>query len=160
MTPDDQTQPEDATRELLGAYALDAVDDVERRRVEKLLASGGAAQTELEQFEGVVDALGDAVEVDPPASLWTSIQNAIDAEGAVARSDTTEPGTNNFFLEQEVDLPHTRSCCGSGACRICNRRLNFRECSSGQQRPRHHRRYDSDGQRCRIETWFADGRSF
>lgn len=83
MNPEDQTQPEDATRELLGAYALDAVDDVERRRVEKLLAIDGAAQTELEQFEGVVDALGDAVEVDPPASLWTAIQNAIDAEDAV-----------------------------------------------------------------------------
>lgn len=34
----------DQTRELLGAYALDAVDDVERRRVEKLLASDPSAR--------------------------------------------------------------------------------------------------------------------
>jgi anti-sigma-K factor RskA len=91
MTPKDQTQPEDATRELLGAYALDAVDDVERRRVKKLLASDGAAQTELDQFEGVVDALGDAVEVDPPASLWTAIQNAIDADVAVDSPTQASP---------------------------------------------------------------------
>ena len=36
--------PEDQTRELLGAYVLDAVDDVERRRVENLLAIDPSAR--------------------------------------------------------------------------------------------------------------------
>ncbi len=91
MTPEDQKQPEDAARELLGAYALDAVDDVERRRVDRLLANDASAQTELEKFEGVVDALGDAVEVDPPASLWASIQDAIDVEGAGNKASQSLP---------------------------------------------------------------------
>lgn len=83
MTSEDQTQPEDATRELLGAYALDAVDDVERRRVERLLASDTTVQSELEQLRLAVDQLGDAAAVDPPAGLWESIQTAIDTESAV-----------------------------------------------------------------------------
>lgn len=55
----------DQTRELLGAYALDAVDDVERRRVEKLLASDPSARDEVEQLRRVADKLGNAAESAP-----------------------------------------------------------------------------------------------
>ena len=83
---------EDPTRELLGAYVLDAVDDVERRRVENLLASDPSARDEVEQLRLVADKLGNAAESAPPAQLWESIQLAIDAEPVVHQnSGSTEP---------------------------------------------------------------------
>ena len=54
--------PEDQTRELLGAYVLDAVDDVERRRVENLLAIDPSARDEVERLRRVADKLGNAAE--------------------------------------------------------------------------------------------------
>ena len=84
--------PEDPTRELLGAYVLDAVDDVERRRVENLLASDPSARDEVEQLRLVADKLGNAAGSAPPAQLWESIQLAIDAEPVAQQtSGSTEP---------------------------------------------------------------------
>jgi anti-sigma factor RsiW len=84
--------PEDPTRELLGAYVLDAVDDVERRRVENLLASDPSARDEVERLRLVADKLGNAAESAPPAQLWGSIQLAIDAEPVAQQtSGSTEP---------------------------------------------------------------------
>jgi len=83
---------EDQTRELLGAYALDSVDDVERRRVENLLASDPSARDEVERLRLVADKLGNAAESAPPAQLWESIQLAIDAEPVAQQtSGSTEP---------------------------------------------------------------------
>ena len=84
--------PEDPTRELLGAYVLDAVDDVERRRVENLLASDPSARDEVERLRLVADKLGNAAESAPPAQLWESIQLAINAEPVAQQtSGSTEP---------------------------------------------------------------------
>ncbi|MGO1336797.1 MAG: RskA family anti-sigma factor, partial [Cellulosimicrobium funkei] len=43
-------------RDLLPAYALDAVDDVERRAVERLLAADPDARRELDEYRDVVAA--------------------------------------------------------------------------------------------------------
>jgi anti-sigma-K factor RskA len=84
--------PEDPTRELLGAYVLDAVDDVERRRVENLLASDPSARDEVEQLRLVADKLGNAAGSAPPVQLWESIQLALDAEPVAQQtSGSTEP---------------------------------------------------------------------
>jgi anti-sigma factor RsiW len=84
--------PEDQTRELLGAYVLDAVDDVERRRVENLLASDPSARDEVEQLRLVADKLGSAAESAPPAQLWESIELAINTETVAQQiSGSTEP---------------------------------------------------------------------
>jgi anti-sigma factor RsiW len=84
--------PEDPTRELLGAYVLDAVDDVERRRVENLLASDPSARDEVEQLRLVADKLGSAAESAPPAQLWESIELAINTEPVAQQiSGSTEP---------------------------------------------------------------------
>jgi anti-sigma factor RsiW len=84
--------PEDQTRELLGAYVLDAVDDVERRRVENLLASDPSARDEVEQLRLVADKLGSAAESAPPAQLWESIELAINTEPVAQQiSGSTEP---------------------------------------------------------------------
>lgn len=83
---------ENQTRELLGAYALDAVDDVERRRVEKLLVSDPSARDEVERLRLVADKLGNAAASAPPAQLWESIQSAIDADSSARKpSGSTEP---------------------------------------------------------------------
>lgn len=82
----------DQTRELLGVYALDAVDDVERRRVEILLASDPSARDEVERLRRVTDKLGNAAESAPPAQLWESIQSAIDADSPAHNPlGSTEP---------------------------------------------------------------------
>ncbi len=82
----------DQTRELLGAYALDAVDDVERRRVEKLLASDPSARDEVERLRLVADMLGNAAESAPPAQLWESLQSAVNTDSSARKpSGSTEP---------------------------------------------------------------------
>ncbi|MFI2568212.1 anti-sigma factor domain-containing protein [Cellulosimicrobium funkei] len=58
-------------RDLLPAYALDAVDDVERRAVERLLAADPDARRELDEYRDVVAAF--AVESDPPPALRDAV---------------------------------------------------------------------------------------
>lgn len=83
---------EDQTRELLGAYALDAVDDVERRRVEKLLVSDPSVRDEVERLRLVADELGNAAESAPPAQLWESLQSAVNTDSSARKpSGSSEP---------------------------------------------------------------------
>lgn len=64
--------------ELLGAYVLDAVDDVERRRVERAAAADPQLAAEIERLRVASDALGDVADFAPPAGLWESIQSEIE----------------------------------------------------------------------------------
>ncbi|MBD5786131.1 anti-sigma factor [Cellulosimicrobium terreum] len=57
--------------DLLPAYALDAVDDLERRAVERLLASDPDARRELDEYRDVVSAF--AVDHEPPASVRDAV---------------------------------------------------------------------------------------
>ncbi|MET4226446.1 anti-sigma factor [Oerskovia enterophila] len=57
----------DDPRDLLGAYALDAVDDLDRRVVDRLLATDPDARRELDEHRAVVAAL--TVDTPPPAGL-------------------------------------------------------------------------------------------
>ncbi|MBX9244759.1 hypothetical protein ICW40_08035, partial [Actinotalea ferrariae] len=47
-------------RDLLGAYALDAVDDLERRAVERLVARDPEAAAELAELRATAAELGAA----------------------------------------------------------------------------------------------------
>jgi len=84
----DQTDPRpgpdpEIADELLGAYALDALDDDERRLVEHRLATNPAAQAEVDRMTRAIDEVVDAQvdleaghEIDsprPPADLWARI---------------------------------------------------------------------------------------
>jgi anti-sigma-K factor RskA len=69
--------PDDVS-ELLGAYVLDAVDEFERRRVERAADADPEVAAEIESLLIVVDGLTDAVAVDPPAGLWDSIRSGVD----------------------------------------------------------------------------------
>ncbi|MFD6136935.1 hypothetical protein ACFWEK_16225, partial [Isoptericola sp. NPDC060257] len=67
--PDDDT-----TRDAwdpLPAYALDAVDDLERRAVERLLESDPDARRALDEYRDVVAAF--AVEEEPPAHVRDAV---------------------------------------------------------------------------------------
>lgn len=88
-------QPNDDVTELLGAYVLDAVDDVERRRVERARENNRQVENEITQLQYAVDALADAVEVEPPASLWQSIQSSI-ADDHVQSQDKGVPRQSNI----------------------------------------------------------------
>ena len=60
-------------RELLAAYALDAVDDVERRAVERLVAQDPSAARELATLREVTTMLGVAVSSPPPAAVRAAV---------------------------------------------------------------------------------------
>ncbi|WP_369369782.1 anti-sigma factor [Promicromonospora sp. Populi] len=57
--------------DLLPGYALDALDDLDRRAVERLLESDADARRELDEYREVVAAF--AIETEPPAALRASV---------------------------------------------------------------------------------------
>jgi anti-sigma-K factor RskA len=58
---------------LTGAYVLNALDDVERRRFEQHLASCASCQDEVESLRVTVDDLAGAASEEPPLSLKASV---------------------------------------------------------------------------------------
>jgi anti-sigma-K factor RskA len=72
MTPDDHFD------ELLGAYALDAVDDLERRRVEAYLADHPEARAEVWQMRQAASMLSHAGN-PAPEGVWDRIADTLDA---------------------------------------------------------------------------------
>ena len=105
MTPDDRLD------ELLGAYALDAVDDIERRRVEAYLADHPEARAEVWQMrqaasmlahagnpapDGVWDRIADTLEARPPRPDGLPVAAAapvapVAGPGAGGSSDCSSP---------------------------------------------------------------------
>lgn len=70
----------DDVLDLLGVYVLDAVDDVERRRVERAAAANTEIAEEIERLRRGLDLLADASEMEPPQGLWDSIRTSLDDE--------------------------------------------------------------------------------
>ena len=66
---------EDAS-ELLGAYALDAVDGDERVSLEEHLATCPRCQAELDSLHEVAGAMGNSVE-PLPEGLWSNIADQL-----------------------------------------------------------------------------------
>jgi anti-sigma-K factor RskA len=60
---------EDDLHDLAGAYALDALDDVERARFERHLESCQACAAEVRGFAAIATAMATAVAAEPPAGL-------------------------------------------------------------------------------------------
>lgn len=65
-------------RDLLGAWALDAVDDVERRAVERLLREDPDAAAEARQLQDTVARLAGEAAAEPPADLRDRVLSAIE----------------------------------------------------------------------------------
>jgi anti-sigma-K factor RskA len=93
-TPDPPDHDTTDVRDLLGAYALDAVDDVERRKVENLLASDPDAAREVAALRATSALLGAAVSAAPPPELRRSVLDQLSATprvGTVSPVATTPP---------------------------------------------------------------------
>ncbi len=69
LPPQSPWRTGDDARDLLGAYALDAVDDVERARVERLLREDADAAAEAASFRETASRLAVAVAATPPPAL-------------------------------------------------------------------------------------------
>jgi anti-sigma-K factor RskA len=70
----------DELRDLLGAYALDAVDPDERDDIERQLAADPAARAEVAEFRELAAALAN-IGNDAPVGVWDRISEAIEGEG-------------------------------------------------------------------------------
>ena len=63
----------DDIHSLVGAYAVDAVDDVERARFEEHLATCAGCRAEVESLRGAAAHLAASTDTAPPASLKASL---------------------------------------------------------------------------------------
>jgi anti-sigma-K factor RskA len=100
---DDMTGPSGDTYELdelLGAYALDAVDDVERRRVEDYLEVNPRAAAEVQAHREVATMLA-FTGMDAPDDLWSRIANEIG-------EDAPPPGPELAKVMSMDDHPRRR----------------------------------------------------
>ncbi len=67
----------DEIHELSGAYAVDALDDVERARFERHLADCAACHDEVESLSVAAAELSSITQMAPPASLRASVLRSI-----------------------------------------------------------------------------------
>jgi hypothetical protein len=74
--------------ELLGAYALDAVDDDERREIEQYLLANPRARSEVDQYQEVAGMLAFSGSAAPDG-VWDRISSVIG--GDVGGADDTGP---------------------------------------------------------------------
>lgn len=75
VSPDDERR---ALSELLAAYALDAVDDVERRRLERLVSADTELAAELSDYLAVAAELGTAEPSEPSPAVRAAVLAALD----------------------------------------------------------------------------------
>src|SRR5690349_14475385 len=77
----DAAGPPDDERldELLGAYALDAVDDDERRQVEELLRLDPRAAREVDEHRETAAALAWSTAA-PPAGVWEALAASLEEQ--------------------------------------------------------------------------------
>jgi anti-sigma-K factor RskA len=76
MTDDEREELE----EMIGVYALDATDDVERARIERYLADHPEARRELARYEDALAALvTDEIAAEPPPGAWSGIAERVAA---------------------------------------------------------------------------------
>jgi anti-sigma-K factor RskA len=81
--------PGDA-RELLGAYALDALEAEERAQVDELLLADPSARAELHELEQGAAWLGHA-SLRPPARAWDAIAAEVERDLAADRATDVVP---------------------------------------------------------------------
>lgn len=75
---------------LSGAYAVDALDDVERARFERHLAGCSACRAEVESLIAAASELSVLTEVAPPASLRAKVLSEIATVRPLPPTETTE----------------------------------------------------------------------
>jgi anti-sigma-K factor RskA len=91
--------------DLLGAYALGAVDDDDRRVVERAVRRSDRLRTELEGLTDIVAHLDDLAASDAPRAnlgLWHRIETAINDEQQQRRLDNIMPATPTRFRRNRL----------------------------------------------------------
>lgn len=99
-------------RDLLPAYALDAVDDVERRAVERVLATDPDARRELDEYRDVVAAF--AVESAPPPGLRDAVLARVAATAGTGAAPGTVTGARSVAGSDEAPGTGTDTSAGEG----------------------------------------------
>jgi anti-sigma-K factor RskA len=89
----DRVTPHSEIQELLGAYALDAVDADEAALVEQHLAGCPECRAELAQHREVIAFMGD-VRTAPPPGVWDRIVTGLQERPSPLRADRPEPSTS------------------------------------------------------------------
>lgn len=87
----ESTRPE--AWDLLPGYALDALDEAERRDVELLLGSDPEARRALDEYRDVVASF--AVEAEPPARLRASVLERVRTTPQVGAQAVTDPSSSD-----------------------------------------------------------------
>ncbi|WP_163544356.1 anti-sigma factor [Occultella kanbiaonis] len=84
---------DDDVRDLLGAWALDAVDDVERKAVERLIRDDPEAAAEARALRETVTRLAESDAAAPPAALRAQVLAAVGSTRQLtpSASDTPTP---------------------------------------------------------------------
>lgn len=107
----------DDTESLLGAYVLDAVDDVERRRVERLLETSPEAQAEVDRLNVAADRFAEAMAAGAtaPNDLFGSLMakvadrpSASSGTGVATGAPTPAPSVEPVLLPQAPAAPEAQ----------------------------------------------------
>ncbi len=80
-----ETESTDHVDDLLAAYALDAVDDAERVRVEAHLDGCPSCRREVEELRDAAVALSDGLDVAPPPQVRRRVLEQVAAEADVVQ---------------------------------------------------------------------------
>ncbi len=102
--PSDSTPSDPMIDELLGAFALDALDGAERDRVASYVAANDRARREVDDLRETAAMLALApIDHEPaPLDLWDRIAGAIEVT-------TTSAGTATEPVDEPIDLAARRS---------------------------------------------------
>jgi Anti-sigma-K factor rskA/Putative zinc-finger len=87
-------------QELLGAFALDAVDPDEARLVEAHLADCPRCRAEVDAHIEVAGALGNTVDL-APGGLWDRIAQEIEGSERVPSDELTRPGFTRLVARRD-----------------------------------------------------------
>ncbi len=100
--------------ELLGAYALDAVDDDERAQIEAWLARSPNARRDADELRETASLLAQSGDDDVPADLWARIETHL-GDPADPIDASTGRGVPPLRLGEVVDLGARRDATPSAA---------------------------------------------
>ncbi len=88
------TYVHDEQQDLLAAYALDALDELERETIQTALDGDLQLQTELTEYHETLAVLASAVEYapsTPSAAVWNGIEQAIAGDRAAVEAPSFTP---------------------------------------------------------------------
>jgi hypothetical protein len=128
---------------LSGAYALDAVDDLERVAVERHLRECDPCEQEIYEFQETVTRLADAVAMAPPPGMRSSVLEAISRtpQARPGRADRAPSGagTNRGwrrFAAGAVAAGVVAAGVGIGTWTVADRRADNAQTQAAAERAR------------------------